>query len=69
MKILRKTSEDSDRTFRRRRESRDGRRRSDMEKGEYKGEAEKTYTLSGTLGKLPENVTNTKNLKAEIKVE
>ena len=39
------------------------------EKGEYKGEAEKTYTLSGTLGKLPENVTNTKNLKAEIKVE
>ena len=25
------------------------------EKGEYKGEAEKTYTLSGTLGKLPEN--------------
>ena len=39
------------------------------EKGEYKGEAEKTYTLSGTLGKLPENVTNTKNLKAEIEVE
>lgn len=39
------------------------------EKGDYKGEAEKTYTLSGTLGKLPENVTNTKNLKAEIKVE
>ena len=39
------------------------------EKGEYKGEAEKTYTLSGTLGKLHENVTNTKNLKAEIKVE
>lgn len=39
------------------------------EKGEYKGEAEKTYTLSGTLGKLPENVTNTKNLKAVIEVE
>ena len=39
------------------------------EKGDYKGEADKTYTLSGTLGTLPENVTNTKGLKAEIKVE
>ena len=41
-------------------ESRDG-RRSDMGKaGEYKGEAEKTYTLSGTLGNFLKNVTNTK---------
>ena len=39
------------------------------EKGDYKGEADKTYTLSGTLGTLPENVTNTKGLKAEIEVE
>ena len=40
-----------------------------MGKGDYKGEADKTYTLSGTLGTLPENVTNTKGLKAEIEVE
>ena len=41
-----------------------------MGKGEnIKEKQKKTYTLSGTLGKLPENVTNTKNLKAEIEVE
>ena len=70
MKILKKEpSEDSDRTFGEGEKAETADVEVTWEKGEYKGEAEKTYTLSGTLGKLPENVTNTKNLKAEIKVE